>query len=249
VRGPPAGSGSSCAHQTVVVGSVPDRRAAAREETDLTRRGRLGVALLVWTLASPAAAQEPGTDAEEPAGAGMVTSGAVDPPLPTAIDEEPYDYVIAPGDVLRIMVWKEPTLSTDAPVRLDGKITVPLMGDMVAEGRTPDELSIKIRGGLMAFLEVPQVTVSVAQALSARFYVVGEVAVSSVFPLNGRITVLQALATAGGFKEFARRDRIMIVRKHRGVRQAIPFNYDEIEQGLNLEQNIVLKPGDTVIVP
>ena len=77
----------------------------------------------------------------------------------------------------------------------------------------------------------------------------GEVAVSSSFPLDGRITVLQALATAGGFREFAKRDRIMVVRKIRGVHQAIPFNFSEIEQGLNLEQNIVLLSGDTVVVP
>jgi len=202
-------------------------------------RSRLGLVLLLLALASPGAAQ----DAERG------TAAASGQPLPGTADPEPYVYVVAPGDVLRIMVWKEPSLSTDASVRLDGKITVPLLGDLLAEGRTPDELSVLIRGGLMQFLEVPQVTVSVAQALSARFYVLGEVAVSASFPLTGRITVIQALATAGGFKEFAKRDRIMIVRERRGLKQAIPFNFDEIEQGLNLEQNIVLKSGDTVIVP
>lgn len=211
-------------------------------------RSCLGSALLSWALAGAAVAQEPATEPQTPVG----TPAAPAVPItatPVAVGEEIFDYVVAPGDVLRIAVWKEPTLSTDAQVRLDGRITVPLMGDVQAEGRTPDELSLIIRGGLMQFLEVPRVTVSVAQALSARFYVVGEVTVSSSFSLDGRITVLQALATAGGFREFAKRDRIMIVRKTRGVHQAIPFNFSEIEQGLNLEQNIVLLPGDTVVVP
>lgn len=209
--------------------------------------GRFGIAVIAWgSLASGAVAQsEPATQAEQP----VATAPETAPPPALLDDTAPYVYVIAPGDVLRITVWKEPTLSADASVRLDGKITVPLMGDVAAEGRTPDELTTMIRTGLMQFLEVPQVTVSVAQALSARFYVVGEVTVSSAFPLTGRITVLQALATAGGFREFANRERIMIIREHRGIKQAIPFNFSEIERGINLQQNIVLKPGDTVVVP
>jgi polysaccharide export outer membrane protein len=147
------------------------------------------------------------------------------------------------------MVWNEPSLSTDAPVRLDGKITVPLIGDLQAAGRTPDELTIEIRTSLRRFLEVPQVTVSVAQAVSARFYVIGEVTTSGAFPLTGRITILQALAIAGGFREFAHRERIMVIRDGVDGRVAITFNYRDLETGTKLEQDIALTPGDVIIVP
>jgi polysaccharide export outer membrane protein len=147
------------------------------------------------------------------------------------------------------MVWNEPSLSTDAPVRLDGKITVPLLGDLQAAGRTPDELTVEIRTSLKRFLEVPQVTVSVAQAISARFYVIGEVTTSGSFALNGRITILQALAIAGGFREFAHRERIMVIRDGQDGRVAITFNYRDLESGTKLEQDIPLAPGDIIIVP
>ncbi len=169
-------------------------------------------------------------------------------PLPPPRPEPP-GYRIAPGDVLRVTVWNEPSLSTDAVVRLDGKITVPLVGDLQAAGRTPEELTIEIRGNLRRFLEVPQVTVGVAAAGSARFYVIGEVMVSGSFALSGRITVLQALAIAGGFREFARRERIMIIRDGLQGRVAITFNYRDLESGTRLEQDIPLEPGDIIIVP
>jgi polysaccharide export outer membrane protein len=200
----------------------------------------LAAALVV--IASPlrAAAQEP-----PPAPASPTSQ-----PTPPASRREPAGYRIAPGDVLHIMVWNEPSLSTDAPVRLDGKITVPLLGDLQAAGRTPDELTVEIRTSLKRFLEVPQVTVSVAQAVSARFYVIGEVTTSGSFALTGRITILQALAIAGGFREFAHRERIMVIRDAPdGGRIAIGFNYRDLESGIKLEQDIPLAPGDIIIVP
>jgi polysaccharide export outer membrane protein len=96
---------------------------------------------------------------------------------------------------------------------------------------------------------MPQVTVTVSQAVSARFYVIGEVTTSGAFPLTGRITVLQALALAGGFREFAKRERIVVIREKGGERRAIPFNFRDLEAGINLEQNIVVEAGDTLIVP
>jgi polysaccharide export outer membrane protein len=150
---------------------------------------------------------------------------------------------------LRITVWKEPELTTDATVRLDGRITVPLVGDVKAAGKTSQQLTSEIRAKLRAFLEVPQVTITVAQAVSARFYVIGEVVTSGAFPLTGHITLAQALALAGGFREFAKRDRIMLLRERRGQRKAIPFNFRDLEAGINLDQNLVLESGDTIIVP
>jgi polysaccharide biosynthesis/export protein len=180
--------------------------------------------------------------AVRPAGAAQAAAG----PPPAA---EETAYAVAPGDVLRIAVWKEPELSGDVFVRLDGMITVSLVGDLKASGKTTGQIAAEVREGLRPFLEAPQVTVTVSQAVSARFYVIGEVTTSGAFPLTGRITVLQALALAGGFREFAKRERIVVIREARGERRAIPFNFRDLEAGTNLEQNIVVQAGDTVIVP
>jgi polysaccharide export outer membrane protein len=156
-------------------------------------------------------------------------------------DLEP-SYFIAPGDVLKIQVWKEPELSTEA--------FVPLLGDLMAAGRTPDDLAGEIQAKLGRFLEVPQVTLSVSQAISARFYVLGEVMHPGAFPLPSRVSIVQALALAGGFREFAKKESIRILRYQGGGEQtAIPFNYKEVEAGLHLEQNIFLEAGDTILVP
>jgi polysaccharide export outer membrane protein len=167
------------------------------------------------------------------------------PPASAAQDE----YLVGPGDILRVVVWKEPELTAEVFVRLDGRITVPLVGDIKAAGRTTEQLAIEVRTRLQAFLEVPQVTITVSQAISARFYVVGEVATSGAFPLTGRITVLQALALAGGFREFAKRERLTIIRERAGVSQALSFNFRDVEAGINLEQNVALQAGDVIIVP
>jgi len=173
---------------------------------------------------------------------------AVAETAPAAADEMAA-YSVAPGDVLRIAVWKEPELSGDAFVRLDGMITVPLVGDVKAAGKTTEQIATEVRTRLRPFLETPQVTVTVSQAVSARFYVIGEVTTSGAFPLTGRITILQALALAGGFREFAKRERIVLIREKHGERKAIPFNFRDLEAGINLEQNIAVESGDTLIVP
>jgi polysaccharide export outer membrane protein len=185
-------------------------------------------------------------------GSGVSAARAAQVPaadIAPAAPEESGPYYVAPGDVLRIAVWKEPELSTEVFVRLDGMITVSVVGDVRAAGKTTEQIATEVRTKLRSVLEVPQVTVTVAQAVSARFYVVGEVAVSGAFPLTGRITILQALALAGGFREFAKRDRIVVIRERRGQRQAIVFNFRDLEAGVNLEQNIAVEAGDTLIVP
>jgi polysaccharide export outer membrane protein len=196
-------------------------------------------------VAAQNAAPQP-TQQQQPAATAPAPAAQAPPASPS---DEPSEYYVAAGDVLRIAVWKEPELTSDVFVRLDGRITVPLVGDVMAAGRTTDYLAIEIRNKLRAFLETPQVTVTVAQATSARFYVLGEVTTSGAFPLSGRITVLQALALAGGFREFAKKDRVVIVRDRRGQKSAIPFNFRDLEIGVNLEQNIVLDAGDVIIVP
>ena len=155
-------------------------------------------------------------------------------------------YVIGLGDVLRITVWKEPDLTLDATVRLDGMITMPLLGDVPAAGRGPVQLAGAIGGELKRFIENPRVTVSVSQATSARVYVVGQMVKPGEFALSGHMTVLKALALAGGFKEFARPENIVIVREDQTV---IPFNYKRVADGKDASQNVLLLAGDTIVVP
>jgi polysaccharide export outer membrane protein len=158
-------------------------------------------------------------------------------------------YVIGAGDVLQVFVWKEPDLTRDVTVRLDGRITLPLLGDIVAAGRTPAELSAELGKQLARFVDAPMVTLGVAQATSARVYVLGQVAQPGTFPLTGRTTVLQALALAGGLREFVKPERILVIREEPGLRAPLVVNYKRLEGGSDITQNIVLKAGDTILVP
>lgn len=155
-------------------------------------------------------------------------------------------YVIGPTDVLRVIVWREPDLTLEVTVRLDGMITVPLLGDVPATGRSPSQLAASLAEELQRFIENPRVTVSVSQATSARVYVVGQMVKPGEFPLSGRMTVLKALALAGGFKEFAKPESIVIVREDQTV---IPFNYKRVTDGKDVSQNVLLAAGDTIVVP
>ena len=174
--------------------------------------------------------------------AAQATNAAAPPPATDA-------YVIGAGDVLQVFVWKEPDLTRDVTVRLDGRITLPLLGDVVAAGRTPSELSAELGRQLARFVDAPMVTLGVAQATSARVYVLGQVAQPGTFPLTGRTTVLQALALAGGLREFVKPDRILVIREEPGLRAPLVVNYKRLEGGSDITQNIVLKPGDTILVP
>jgi polysaccharide export outer membrane protein len=167
---------------------------------------------------------------------------------PTAAAQTPAvrGYVIGPSDILQIIVWKEPELTRDLTVRLDGMITVPLLGDVEAAGRTPGQLADSLAQGLKQYIETPKVTVGVAQTNSARFYIVGLVGKSGEYFMSGRMTVLQALALAGGFRDFAKTDSIVIVRRDQTV---VPVNYKRITDGRDLSQNVLLLPEDTIVVP
>jgi polysaccharide export outer membrane protein len=155
-------------------------------------------------------------------------------------------YRIGVGDVLRIVVWKEPELTFDTTVRPDGMITVPLLGDVQAAGRPPTQLAAGLTTDLERFVERPRVTVSVSQAVSARVYVVGQVLRPGEFPVLDRMTALKALALAGGFKEFAKPESIVIIREDKTV---IPFNYKRVAEGKDASQNVLLAAGDTIVVP
>jgi polysaccharide export outer membrane protein len=158
------------------------------------------------------------------------------------------DYVIGADDILRISVWKEPDLSETLPVRPDGKISMPLLNDIPAAGLTPLQLKDSITEKLKKFISDPRVTVVVTAMNSRRIFVSGEVVHSGPMPLLPHMTMLQALSQAG-FTQFANPKGIYLLRTENGKQQKLPFNYKEVIKGNHPEQNIVLKPGDTVVVP
>jgi polysaccharide export outer membrane protein len=159
------------------------------------------------------------------------------------------DYVIGAEDVLDINVWKEPEASRAVPVRPDGKISLPLLNDVQAAGLTPMQLGSVITAQLKKFMAQPQVTVIVITINSRRVYVLGEVNRGGAIPLMPNMTVLQALSSAGGFTQFANQKQIYVVRNEDGKQLRFPFNYRQAVQGKDSEQNIILKPGDTIVVP
>jgi polysaccharide export outer membrane protein len=157
--------------------------------------------------------------------------------------------VIGPQDVLDINVWKEPDMTRVVPVRPDGKISLPLINDVQAAGVTPQQLAADITTKLKKFLTEPQVTVIVSAINSQRVFVIGEVIHAGAFQLVPGTTVLQALANAGGFTTFANVKKIHVMRVVNGKHVELPFNYREVLNGDNQDQNIKLEPGDTVVVP
>ena len=166
-------------------------------------------------------------------------------PLPqTSITEE---YRMTPGDKLRIEVYKDPQLSQSVQVRPDGKITLPLIGDIDAVGRTPIELRDVIRTAFKEYITNPTVTVIVVEATTATAYVMGEVNHPGAVTLTAPLTVMQALALAGGLKDFADAKNIRILRKSLMGTQAITFNYKEALKSTRAP--VYLQPGDTVVVP
>ncbi len=167
------------------------------------------------------------------------------PPLAAQEDK----YIIGLGDILEILVWKEPDLSRQVRVRLDGRISLPLTGDVMAAGKSPRELAREIETSLKKYIAEPAASVILTESTSRRYYVIGLVNKPGEFPIDYPITVLQAIARAGGFQEWAKRENIVIVRRTSGQEKLIPFNYETLVKGANLRQNLEVAPGDTIIVP
>jgi polysaccharide export outer membrane protein len=214
------------------------------------RRQSLLIAAGVLTFASLAGAQNTGTPAGR--GATPASGGASATPAPPAVAAgvaTPAGYVIGPDDALAIVFWREKELSADVVVRPDGMISLPLLNDIKAEGLTPDQLRVALTGAAAKFVEEPTVTVVVKAINSRRVFITGQVGKPGPYPLGGPTTVLQLIATSGGVMEYAKKDKIMVVRKENGKDVVYKFNYDEVLQGKKLQQNIELKPGDTIIVP
>jgi polysaccharide export outer membrane protein len=165
---------------------------------------------------------------------------------------KPHDasYVIGSSDVLAITVWKEPEVSRSIPVRPDGRISLPLVGEIQAAGRTPVQLEQDIAAKLQAYISKPDVTVIVEQINSEKFNILGRVAKPGSYLLSGTTTVLDAIALAGGFQDFAKQSGIYILRPNpQGGDSRLAFNYKQVIKGKHTEQNIRLEPRDTIIVP
>jgi polysaccharide export outer membrane protein len=160
------------------------------------------------------------------------------------------DYVIGLDDLLVINVWKEPEISRSVPVRPDGKISLPLVGDLRANGRTVAQLQDDIKQQLLTYLSNPAVTVIVQEAKSQKFNVLGEVEHPGCYVLSRSLTVLDAIAIAGGFRGFAKTGKIYVLRINAdGSHTRIAFNYKDVIKGRNLSQNVDLQARDTVVVP
>jgi polysaccharide export outer membrane protein len=168
------------------------------------------------------------------------------PPTPASSNA----YVIGDSDLLAINVWKETDLTLSIPVRSDGFISLPLAGQIRAAGRTPLELQDAIRDRLRKYITDPQVTVIVMQINSQKVNVLGKVAKPGSYPLSNSMTVLDALASAGGFQDFAKKKAIYVLRKEpNGADQKLSFNYRDVIRGVHPEENIRLQSNDTVVVP
>ncbi|WP_158748487.1 polysaccharide biosynthesis/export family protein [Acidobacterium sp. S8] len=179
------------------------------------------------------------------------TAAGVAQPMASAANQ-PHDntFIIGNDDVLSINVWKEPDISRSIPVRSDGKISLPLVGEVQATGRTPLQLETEIAGKLKAYIAVPEVTVMVQQINSEKFNILGQVVKPGAYPLTNGSTILDAIATAGGFRDFAKKKGVYVLRQGGGSgEEHLAFNYNDVIKGKNLEQNVKLKAGDTIIVP
>ena len=172
--------------------------------------------------------------------------------LPSASTSKPHDdsFVIGNDDVLAINVWKEPDISRSIPVRSDGRISLPLVGEVQAAGQTPAKLEAEIAGKLKNFISEPEVTVMVQQINSQKFNVLGQVAHPGSFVITNSPTVLDAIALAGGFRDFAKQKSIYVLRENPdGSQVRLAFNYKDVVKGRNPAQNVKLQPRDTIVIP
>lgn len=179
-------------------------------------------------------------------------SGCCGPTVNYPYDREQVEagaYRVGPGDVLRVSVWGNDQLTGNTTVRPDGQMTMPLIGDVQAQGRTPQEIQTDIRERLVRYIEAPNVAVSVAQVNSYRIYVTGRVNQPGEFTPDTPVTVLQALALARGWSEFADTDQIIIMRRDSNGVRRIPFVYTAVVECGRVEMNLQLISGDTVVVP
>jgi len=188
----------------------------------------------LWSQSSPAKA--------------VIAGSSVSVPAPS----KPHDdsFVIGNDDVLAINVWKEPDISRSIPVRSDGRISLPLVGEVQAAGQTPLNLEVEIASRLKNYISEPEVTVMVQQINSQKFNVLGQVMHPGAFVITNAPTILDAIALAGGFRDFAKQKSIYVLRQNPdGTQARLAFNYKEVVKGVNAAENVKLQPRDTIVVP
>lgn len=216
----------------------------------LRPNGRLLAGLLLIVLCAGLSGQ---TAPPRPADAdgGQSASGQSPEAGPAAGQGHSSSYIIGDDDLLEIHVWKEPELSrSPIPVRSDGKISIPLAGEIQAAGRTPLQLETEITSRLKEFITDPVVTVIVQKINSEKYNIMGEVTKPGSYALDVTTTVMDAIATAGGFRDFAKKGNVYVLRENAsGSETRLKFNYNAFVKGKNPEQNIRLQSGDTVVVP
>jgi polysaccharide biosynthesis/export protein len=203
----------------------------------------LNLALAVPCLACAAQDRQRTAAPPDP---GQSVAAAVD--TPRRAPAAPDNYVIGPSDVITVTVWQQEKLSGNVLVRLDGKISLPLIGDVTAAGKTPLELANQISIMLTKYVQDPNVSVVLTQSNSKRIYLLGEVAKKGPVPMTPGMTLLEAIADAGGLTDFANAKKIYILRVDGGTQQKIPVHYKEALKG-NSQSNVALKSGDTIVVP
>jgi polysaccharide biosynthesis/export protein len=205
---------------------------------------------IVLALSLPGQPAQPSKDAKDPREVAPPTAAApVAETAPTRVGAtaavDPKTYVIEAEDIVSIRVWREPEMSGLFTVRPDGKISLHLVGEVQAGGLTPSQLETKVIEALQTVMNRPQVVVSVQDVRSKRYYISGEVNRPGQYQLVTKITIMEALSMAGGFREFADIKGIKLMRGN----ERIKFNYKDVIKGKKLEQNIELKPGDHIVVP
>ena len=206
-------------------------------------------------LTGSAFAQNPSDSSQsqttQTASAKEAPARTMDEPSAAAVkpEDKSRDYVIGADDVLDVSVWKEQDLTRSVQVRPDGKISMPLIGDVQAAGMTSGQLAKSISDRLKKFLTAPQVTVILTQINSQKVYVIGEVTKPGSYPVLPGMTILQAISTAGGLTQFANSKKIFLMRNEDHTQAKYPFNYKEVLDGRKAEENLQVKAGDTIVVP
>lgn len=159
------------------------------------------------------------------------------------------EYYLGPGDLLDIRVFGEPEVSSEVIVRIDGRISLPLAGELMAAGTTPEKLSNNIRERLERYIEAPAVTVMLVDSRSKTYYVIGQIQSPGEYRIDRSISVLQAIARAGGFLEWAKKDGIMIVGDKSATEKITYFDYDQFLRRGDSRKNVLISPGDTIVIP
>jgi polysaccharide export outer membrane protein len=208
----------------------------------------LAFSAALWGQATDSNAASPGPDQAAPAASSQQPDSAA---KSARADDT---YIIGDDDILSISVWKDQDLTKVLPVRSDGRISLPLVGEIMAAGRTPGQLEQDLTAALRGYISDPQVTVIVQEIKSRKFNILGQVTKPGSYPLTTDTTILDAIALAGGFKDFAKKKGVYVIRQGADGREArIPFNYENFikakNKGKNTAQNIKLIPHDTIVVP